>query len=161
MKRISLRRISLAAMALGALALPAAAQEGVATDIHKPDLATAEQVQGAGLFALCRAELPDPGVLGQPTHAYVDLARCGGHDHARRRGGLPVCPRRRGRHYHGPARQDVAAAGLAPRQRSCRGLRWDDRTPRGNPALLADPTLKRWDDMIKKGGKDAFRPCGR
>ncbi len=44
MKRISLRRISLAAMALGALALPAAAQEGVATDIHKPDLATAEQV---------------------------------------------------------------------------------------------------------------------
>jgi hypothetical protein len=27
---------------------------------------------------------------------------------------------------------------------------------KGNPALLADPTLKRWHDMIRAGGKDAF-----
>src|SRR5262245_14735778 len=27
---------------------------------------------------------------------------------------------------------------------------------RGNPTLLADPTLKRWYDMIEKGGKDAY-----
>jgi hypothetical protein len=27
---------------------------------------------------------------------------------------------------------------------------------KGNPTLLADPTLRRWHDMIKAGGKDAF-----
>ena len=27
---------------------------------------------------------------------------------------------------------------------------------KGNPTLLADPTLRRWRDMIKAGGKDAF-----
>ena len=28
---------------------------------------------------------------------------------------------------------------------------------RGNPLLLADPTVKRWHDMIQKGGKDSNR----
>jgi hypothetical protein len=158
MKRMSLRRILLAAVAVGALAVPAAAQDGVATDTHKPDPATTEQIfKKPGYSPYAGRSFPTQVFWGN-QHMHTALSLDAGAI------GTKLGPEEAYRFARG---EEVTTSTGQPIKLS-RPMDWllvsDHAEAMGaiagiigeNPALMADPTLKRWHDMIKAGGKDAY-----
>ncbi len=153
MKRISLRRVFLATVAAGALALPAAAQ-----DVQEPDPATAEQTfKKPGYSPYAGRNFPTRVFWGN-QHMHTALSLDAGAV------GTKLGPEEAYRFARG---EEVTTSTGQPIKLS-RPMDWllvsDHAEALGaitgilndDPTLMADPTIKRWHDMIKAGGKEAY-----
>jgi hypothetical protein len=158
MIRSSLQGVSLAAIVAVAATLPVAAQENVVTDTHQPDQATSEQIfKAPGYSPYAGRNFPTQVFWGnQHMHTAVSLDAGAI--------GTKLGPEEAYRLARG---EEITTSTGQPIKLS-RPMDWllvsDHAEAIGaiagiigdNPTLMADATVKRWHDMIKAGGKNAF-----